>query len=405
MAIEVTSCRDLDEFEAAFMAIGQYFGMEPTRERTEQFAQNLPVERMLAARDDGATVGGAGSFPFELSVPGGSARCAGVTVVGVYPTHRRRGVLRGLMRAQLDDVRERGEPLAALWASEEGIYGRFGYGLASRAGEMELARERAAYALPLEPRGRVRLIESDAALELLPPIWDAAFERTPGFFRRPSTWWEHRIVADPPERRGGGGPKRFALLELEGEPQAYAIYRHNFSYDQGSPTSRLGVGEAVAASPRAEAELWRFLLDMDWQATVSAQLLPVDHPLFLLLAESRRMKFRVGDGLWVRLVDVGAALSSRSYDADGEVVFDVVDAFCPWNQGRWKLSGGRCEPTEDEPDLRCDVSALGSVYLGGFSFAELERGLRAEELREGGIARADRLFSRTGAGPWCPEIF
>ena len=117
------------------------------------------------------------------------------------------------------------------------------------------------------------------------------------------------------------------------------------------------------------------------------------------------MKFRVGDGLWVRLVDVGAALSARSYDDDGEVVIDVVDAFCPWNQGRWKLSGGRCEPTEDEADLRCDVSALGSVYLGGFSFAELERGLRAEELREGGIARADRLFRRTGLGPWCPEIF
>jgi predicted acetyltransferase len=402
---DVRLAENVEEMHEAILAIGQYFGMEPNSERLERFAQNLPRERMHAALDDGRIVAGAAAFPFELSVPGGSVRCAGVTAVGVEPTHRRRGLLRSMMRAQLDDVHERGEPIAALWASEETIYGRFGYGMASQAGELFLVREHAAFALPFEPRGRVRIVEADEALDLLPPIWDAAFARTPGMFRRDQTWWENRIVGDPPDARRGGGPKRFAVLELEGEPQAYAIYRHNFSFDEGSSTSRLGVGEAIAASPRAAAEIWRFLLDMDWQATVSAQLLPIDHPLFLLLAEPRRMRFRVGDGLWVRLVDVGAALSARSYDVDGEVVFDVVDAFGPWNQGRWKLAGGVCERTDDDADLRCDVSALGSVYLGGFTFAELQRGLRVEELRDGAVDRADRIFRRTGAGPWCPEIF
>ena len=136
---DVRPTENLEDFQRAFLAIGQYFGAEPTPERAEKFSQSLPFERMHAAREDGAIVGGAGVFPFELSVPGAIVRCAGVTVVGVYPTHRRRGVLRAMMRAQLDDIHERGEPIAALWASEEVIYRRYGYGIASLAGEIELA--------------------------------------------------------------------------------------------------------------------------------------------------------------------------------------------------------------------------------------------------------------------------
>ena len=396
---------NLEDFQRAFLAIGQYFGAEPAPERAEKFSQSLPFERLHAAREDGAIVGGAGAFPFELSIPGGTVRCAGVTIVGVYPTHRRRGVLRAMMRAQLDDVHARGEPIAALWASEETIYGRFGYGMASYAGEISLAREHSQFAHPFESRGRVRLLESSAALELLPPVWERTLQQTPGMFRRERPWWENRTVADPPERRDGGGPKNFALLEVDGEPQAYAIYRYNPKWDDGSSAARLGVIEAIGATPRGTAEIWRFLLDIDWQATITAQLLPVDHPLFFLLAKPRRLKYRLGDGLWVRLVDVGAALSARSYAHDGELVFEVVDSFAPWNEGRWKLAGGSCERTEDEADLRCDVTVLGSVYLGGFTFAELQRALRVEELREGAIDRADSIFRRTGVAPWCPEIF
>ena len=405
MAIDVRPVADLDEFLGALLSIGQYFGMERDVERAERFSKNLPLDRMHAAFEDGQIVGGAGAFPFELAIPGGSVPCAGVTVVGVYPTHRRRGILRSMMRAQLDDVRERGEPIAALWASEESIYGRFGYGMASYTGEIALAREHNEFVRPLEPRGRVRLLSPDEALEQLPPVWERALSWTPGMFSRPRNWWEYRIVADPPDRRQGGGPKRFALLEVDGEAAAYAIYRHHFSFHEGSSSSRVDVAEAIAATPGATAEIWRFLLDIDWTATLAAGLLPIDHPLFFLLGKPRRMKFRVSDGLWVRLVDVGEALSRRAYAGDGEVVFEVSDAFCPWNEGRWKLAGAACERTDDEPDLRCDVTALGSVYLGGFTFAELQRALRVEELRPSAIDRADAVFRRTGVAPWCPEIF
>ena len=149
MSFEVRPTRDLSEFFDAVASIGQYFGWQPTEE-SDTFHLNMPLDRMHAAFDDGRIIGGAGVFPFDFSVPGGSLPCGGVTAVGVYPTHRRRGALRAMMRAQLDDMHERGEPIAALWASEETIYGRYGYGIAAWAGEISLKREWASFAQPLE---------------------------------------------------------------------------------------------------------------------------------------------------------------------------------------------------------------------------------------------------------------
>ncbi len=162
--------------------------------------------------------------------------------------------------------------------------------------------------------------------------------------------------------------------------------------------------EAVAPTPEATRELWRWLLDFDWTAVVEADLLPLDHPLFLLLAEPRRMKFALNDGVWVRLVDVGAALSARSYRGDDEIVLEVADAFLPDNAGRWRVSAGGVQRTDAAADLALDVTGLGSVYLGGFGFRELVRASRARELAEGAAERADRLFG-SHALPWCPEIF
>jgi predicted acetyltransferase len=199
-------------------------------------------------------------------------------------------------------------------------------------------------------------------------------------------------------------PKRFALLEVEGQPVAYAIYRQFPSWADGSTTARLEVSEVVGANPDAEAEMWRFVLDIDWYATLEASLLPLDSPLLLLLANPRRLKFRMGDSLWVRLVDVGAALSGRAYATDEALVLDVRDAVCPWNEGRWKLEGGTASRTEDRADLVLDVDALGSAYLGAIGFHELRAAGRIEESTQGAVARADRLFSWRPL-PWCPEIF
>jgi predicted acetyltransferase len=308
-----------------------------------------------------------------------------------------------MRRAQLDDIRARGEPLAALWASEESIYGRFGYGLASWAGEINLAREYTAFARPFERRARLRIVERDEALELFPPLWRGLMSVRPGMHERTRPWWEDRALANQ-EWQEPGGPKRFVVCELDGEPRGYAIYRHHPKFDAGVSAAQVSVVEAIAADPDAMRELWRYLLDIDWAATIRALLLPPDHPLFLLLATPRRARYRMGDGLWVRIVDAGAALSARAYVVGEPLVLELADAFCPWNEGRWKLEGGTAERTRDEADLALDVTALGSAYLGGFGFSQLARGGRVEELREGGIARADALF-RADRLPWCPEIF
>ena len=389
------------ELAGALAPIAHYFGL-PAGPR-EEFVSRIPVPegRMHVAQDGDEIVGGAGVFPFDLTVPGGSVQAAGVTVVGVLPTHRRRGILRELMRAQLDDIRERGEPLAVLWASEGAIYGRFGYGLASLCGDMEIPRTDGGFVRPVDWPGSVRLVGRDEALDLFPAVFDRVQAETPGMFARSRDWWDKRVLTDTEWRRGGGGELAFALLELDGEPRAYAIYRLNFSYTDGVPTGKTVVIEAMGIDPPDTAAVWRYLLDIDWMVTVEARLLPLDHPLFLLLLDPNRMKFRVGNGLWVRLVDVGAALAARSLAGADELVLEVADEFCEWNEGRYGLDGST---TGAAPDLRLTAEALGAVYLGGFSFADLARAGRVEELTGGAVARADALF-RADRKPWCPEIF
>jgi predicted acetyltransferase len=403
MAFEVRPCEP-DELKLGLSPIFHFFGSAPTDEGIAMMFRVLPADRLHMALEDGTPVGGAGAFPFELTVPGGRVRAAGVTVVGVLPTHRRRGILRQLMRAQLDDVHERGEPVAYLWASEETIYGRFGYGIGSFTGEIELPRNRSAFAAPIQEVGRIRLVGLDEALELLPRIYDRVAAETPGMFGRTRDWWETRTLSDPEWRRQNAGEMNRAVLEVDGKPEAYALYRLKLQFEQGSSTGLTRVLEAMGTTPQATAQIWRFVFDVDWMDRVAAGLLSVDHPLFFLLAQPRRMKFRVGDGIWVRLVDLEAALGARTYRPGDPVVLDVSDAFCPWNEGRWRVGAGSPGLTDDEPDLRLDVSTLGSVYLGGFTFGELARAGRVEELREGGLRRADDLF-HTDVAPWCPEIF
>jgi predicted acetyltransferase len=403
MDIQVRACASLEELRDALNAISHYFGQENQLEDAERFAKWIEVERMHAAFDGDRIVGGAGAFTYRMSVPGGAlVPAAGITAVGVLPTHRRRGVLRTLMKEQLDDCRARGDYVAYLWASEATIYGRFGYGLASRMGEVSLAKDRARFAVPFEPRGTVRLVELEEAARTFPPLYEQVVARRPGMFIRSKDWWETRKLFDDPARRQGG-PKNLALLELDGKPSGYAIYNVKQDWAAGVSKGVVNIVEVVTPTPEAARELWRWLLDFDWTSEFSANLLPLDHELFMLIAEPRRLQFTVNDGVWVRLIDIGAALSARTYN-DGEIVLDVEDAFLPENAGRWRVTPSGTERTDDAADLRLDVTGLGSVYLGGFTFDALVRGSRAEELTEGAAVRADALF-RTDVEPWCPEIF
>ena len=406
MALRIRATRSPAEYEAAIGAIEHYFGGAWSSEEAERFGRLLPIERMHAAFDGDAIVGGAGAFPFELSIPGGRLPCAGVTVVGVLPTHRRRGILDRMMRAQLADIRERGEPLAVLWASEETIYGRFGYGLAAQDVMIRASRSHAVLRSELPGRtGTTRLVSHDEALREFPRVFDRVRRRSPGFITRTNAWWDIRKLDDRPESRRGAGELNRVLLEIDGRPVGYALYRIKLEFEDATNKSQVRVLEAIGDSAAATRELWRYLLAIDWVEEIRCDLLPADHPLFLLVQRPNLLNWKVFDGLWLRLVDIGAALSARATATDGRVTFDVTaDPLLPDNVGVWTMEDGVARRSRRRADVRLDVQGLASAYLGGFTFAELARAGRVEEVARGGIARADALF-RVDAKPWCPEIF
>jgi predicted acetyltransferase len=404
MAIEVAACASVDEVLPAVAPVFHYFSPAPTPADAERFVPFMEPSRVFAAREGGAIVGGCGSFPFELTVPGGVVRTAGLSVVGVLPTHRRRGILRAMMRAHLDDVRRRGEPVGYLWASEDTIYGQFGYGQASMCGNIDVPKAHARLAQPSTVRAELKLLSDTEALELLPGVYDRVRREHPGMIARSADWWRLRRLADPEHRRMGGGPLQCVALLRDGEPRGYALYRIHQQFEGGTTVGHVTVIEAIGADFEATRDLWGFLFDIDWVAGIKATQLPLDHPLLLMAARPRELKLLTHDGVWVRLVDVPAALTARRLGEGDPVVIEVADDFCPWNAGRWRVAAGSVDRTTAAADLACDVTALGSVYLGGFSFRGLARAGLVQEVRAGALARADALFPSDRL-PWCPENF
>ncbi len=362
------------------------------------------LDRSLAAFDSGRLVGTAGIYSLELGLPGGvTAPAAGVTRVTVAPTHRRQGVLRQLMRRQLDAIHERGEPLAILYASEAPIYGRFGYGVGTWHSEFSLSRSRAAFVDPVQPR--VELLAAEEARGLL-DFHNRLVARQPGMIRRSQAWWD-QILADPPEWRGQGGGRQYAVHRRAGEVDGIATFRVEAKWEDGDPQGTVHVGMLLADSPEAFAELWRFCLDIDLTAEIRGYTRPLNDPLRLLLLDPRALHTRVEDGIWTRLVDLPGALSARRYRVEDTVVFEVVDDFCPWNAGRWELSGGpdgvECRRTSREADLTVTAAQLGWCYLGASRFGDLVAAGSA--VGDGtAAARADAMFVSIPEA-WCPTHF
>lgn len=407
MTIEIRGISE-NEFRTWLDAVELAFGETMTDAQHEEARRVFEPDRVLAAFDGDTCVGGGSAFTYRLSVPGGAqVNAAGVTAVGVLPTHRRQGILRRFMAQLLADARSRGEQVAILWASEGVIYQRFGYGMATVNGGFDMPKRRAEFRLKREPVGRVRLITSDEAKQVLPPLYEEAMRQNPGFFSRNAAWWED-IFSDPEHRRRGASARFYALHEREGKPAGYALYRIKHEFQQAESSNEVRVIEAFGVDPDAQRELWRFLFSIDLMDRVVMRLGPPDQPLLLQLTTPELLNLKINDGLWLRLLDVPAALAARSYAADGELVLDVSDEFLPECGGRWRIRvadrRATVEPTTDEPDLRLETNDLAAVYLGGFSFADLGRAGRGLETSTGARSRADALFA-VERKPWCPQIF
>jgi len=403
MTIEIRTCKE-NEFAAGISPIWQYFSEDPKEELIANFRRILPADRIYAAFDGKEVVGSTSAYPVQMTIPGGPVPTAGITLVGVRPTHRRQGILSKLMKQLLEGAHERGEPIAALWVAEETIYGRFGCGLCSINAEIRIDRAHTHYRKHWERTLAARQIKSEEAIETFPSVYEQVAPQIPGMLSRTRDWWEVRQLRDDPAERHGAGPLLRVLFEREGEPAGYALYRHRTEFIEGRSNSTLEVIEAIGSDLAATAEVWRYLFDIDLMAQIHVEYMPIDHPLFFLLAEPRRLRLRAQDGLWLRLVDVEAALRARSYAAGEQLVLEVADSFCPWNEGCYRIEEGEVSRASGEADLRLDVRELATAFMGGFSFAQLQRAGLVEELRPGGIACADRLFA-TPVAPWCPEMF
>lgn len=402
MAIEIRNPSD-EELREAMRVGASAFGDDHKEEDYERHSKMLPLDRFYAAYDGARPVGTTASFGFELTIPGGVLPAAGVTWVAVQPSHRRRGILRQFMQKQLDDVRERGEPLAILWASQAPIYGRFGYGVATVNITIEAQTDRVAFRDDPGRTGQVRLVSFDEALESFPPVYERVRRETPGMFTRTREWWTQYKLADPEHWRNGAGPKFYAELELDGAVEGYALYRIKSNWQDGLPNGEVRLLEAVATSSEATRELWRFLFGIDLVTKVEKEYFDPASPLFLMLEDPRRLRLRHSDGIWLRLVDVERALRARSYRGDDSIVIEVRDDQMPWNAGRWRV-GPDVEPTGDPADLALDVRDLASAYLGAFDFHQLADAARVTELTPGALERASTLF-RTQRPPHCPEEF
>ncbi|MFJ5829877.1 GNAT family N-acetyltransferase [Streptomyces sp. NPDC093089] len=393
-------------FEVLDLAFG---GLHEPPDARELWRDLTECERSLGAWDGDLCVGTAGAFSFRLTVPGGAlVPAAGVTMVSVAGTHRRRGILTSMMRRQLDDVRAAGEPLAVLTASEPAIYGRFGYGAATWTEYATIDTNRVGLAVPDGTDGvalrQADLVGSSAACEevyaRLVPLRPGMVARGPG--------WERLPLLDPESEREGSSPRLCVLAERGGEVVGFTHYAIRPNWSFAGADGSVVVQQVLALDPVAEAALWRFLCSVDLTSSVRIRSSPVDGAWRHLVTDARRCEATSREGLFLRIVDVGAALEARTYQAPVDVVFEVEDAFCPWNAGRWRLTGdakgASCVRTGDAADLVLTARELGAAYLGGTPLVSLAAAGRVRELRAGALVEASVAFGSPVA-PWLPHGF
>jgi len=399
------------EHVSAFrQAVNAGFGFDTDlddQQEADRFDALFPFERTFPVFDGDELVSTGADYEFRLTVPGGATvPTAGLTVVTVRPTHTRQGVLTMMMREHYRRARERGEVLGALWASEATIYGRFGYGPAARHHEVKLDARYTGRG-GSEPGVTVRLVDKAEAEQLVPGIYVAAQPRRPGVFHRTPDWWKHRIFTDSESRRGGASASRYAVAFAAGDPVGYVSYRQKSEWEK-LPNGEIRITELVPATDAGYRALWHYVTSIDLFPIVKYWNLAPDDPLWLLLDDGRAVGITgVADALWVRLIDLRAAIERRAYGRDGSVVLRVADDFCEWNDGVFRVSvaGGQasCRPTNEEPDVSMTASTLGALYLGGgdaLAFARAGLIVGAHE----DVETLAWLF-RSSPEPWCPEIF
>jgi predicted acetyltransferase len=403
MVVDIRAIRP-DEFEEFRRTMGLVFGFDPPN-GDNRVLRLLPLDRTRCGFDGGTMVSTSGAYSLEMTVPGGKVACGGTTAVVVAPTHRRQGVLRQMMRAHIDDVKDHGEPIAALWASDSAIYGRFGFGCASICYDIEIEPDHATLSR-LAPRpGPARIIDRAEALDVVPPLYDRLRMEIPGFFARSRQWWEDRSFWDR-ESTSDTTKLRFAVVDGEDGPAGFASFRTKAHWDEGHGSGKVIIQDLFATTPEAWAGIWSIVANQDLLARVETGLRPPWDPIFDMLAGTRRaLSFRY-DALWVRIMDLPAALTARSYSAPIDVVLGIEDPIGDLTGSyrlRADLDGADCAPTNQEPSVQLDLEDLSAAYMGRPRFRRWARAGRLSGATEA-LAAMDAAFA-WDPEPWCPELF
>jgi predicted acetyltransferase len=392
ISIQVPTADDWDAYAAVLFGA---FHEDPDDKVKEVERGIFEPERGLVARREGAIVGTAAVLTRRLSVPGATVPAGHVTFVAVAASARRQGVLTRFMHQQLSDIRTAGEPVAILWASEGRIYQRFGYGSAARRLSLSIDT-REVRLNRADTSGRLRESAAAELRDAIIKVYDETHAQRPGWSERAERHWDYRL-ADPEPWRRGATALRAVVHEGDHGVDGYALWRVAGKWDESGPAGEVRILEHVATNPGAYAALWRFLLAMDLTRTTSIWVCSVDEPLQFMVNEPRRLGARMTDGLWVRIVDVPAALSARRYPVDVDLVLEVTDDLVSENAGRWHLTGSpesaTCVATTAPADLTLDISALGAAYLGGTPLDVLAAGGFIGELTPGALDAATTAFS------------
>jgi predicted acetyltransferase len=302
------------------------------------------------------------------------------------------------MQRHLDDANANDYAVSGLWASEAKIYGRFGYAVAAEHDEIEIADARHLRVTKRE-LDDVEMIDEARARLVLPDIYARATAHRPGIMRRTDAWWEHRCFLEVAWHRAGATTRRHIVAKRGGELVGYVVYRQKL-VEGPTPGGQAKILELHGVDARAEATLWSFMLQLDLFHHVSWWAAPVDDPLALLVDDPRLVARTRSDNLWLRIEDPAAALRARRYTSDGVLRFtmDGTTFELVVEDGR-----ASCTTTSRAAELVIERTALGSLYLGGFSATRLARaGGISGDARA--IATADRLFA-SAVAPWCAEVF
>lgn len=395
-----------DEIPAFRTALAIGFGEDLPSDDGERFKRLMPLERTVAAFDGDDIVGTLGDFALELTVPGGAQLAtAGTTMVTVRATHTRRGILRSMMRQHLDAAVTRGEPLAALWASEPGIYGRFGFGLANECHDVSID-SRLIAAIDSDPATNVSMIlASDIPAEVA-PFWSKVAAQRTGFIDRGEARWQD-IIDDPAYRRGGGSASRHLVARRRDEIVGYAAYRQKSTWSPfGVPEGTIVLQTLVAADIEAHRALWAQVLNIDLFPIVKSWNSPVDDPLQYEVSNSRVVQRAVSDALYVRILDVETALTSRTYETDGELVIQIADEL-GYANGTYKImiadGTATLEVSTATPDVSLDIRELGALYLGR-ACVDTCATMGLIHGAPDKVRTLGQLFA-TARAPWCPEMF